>query len=357
MKLVIFGLTISSSWGNGHATLWRGLCRALAQAATGRLLRARRPLLRHQPRPARAPRHRPAPLYELGGGPRRGPPGARGRRRGDGDLLLPGRRRGLRAVLGRPARLTVFYDLDTPVTLERLSAGEKVPYLPAEGLGGFDLVLSYTGGRALDELRERLGARRWPRSTAASIRRRTARPLPSRSSRRISPISAPTPPTARRRSSGSFWSRPGGCRRSGFVIGGAQYPGRLPLGDQRLLRPPPAAGGPPGLLRLLAPDPQRDAGGHGWNGLLPLRPAVRGGRLRHGRALRPLGGARPLLRAGPGDLHRAAARRRCSRSSPSPARRSTGSPAPPASGRSPSTRRSGGRQRDGGDAAGGECPA
>src|SRR5215207_7027795 len=29
MKLVIFGLTISSSFGNGHATLWRGLCRAL----------------------------------------------------------------------------------------------------------------------------------------------------------------------------------------------------------------------------------------------------------------------------------------------------------------------------------------
>src|SRR3954464_3514396 len=31
MKLVIFGLTMSSSWGNGHATLWRGLCRALVQ--------------------------------------------------------------------------------------------------------------------------------------------------------------------------------------------------------------------------------------------------------------------------------------------------------------------------------------
>src|SRR4051812_5711683 len=29
MKLVIFGLTVSSSWGNGHATIWRGLCRAL----------------------------------------------------------------------------------------------------------------------------------------------------------------------------------------------------------------------------------------------------------------------------------------------------------------------------------------
>ncbi|HLU65045.1 MAG TPA: hypothetical protein VKZ63_02140, partial [Kofleriaceae bacterium] len=31
MKLCIFGLTISSSWGNGHATLWRGLVRALAR--------------------------------------------------------------------------------------------------------------------------------------------------------------------------------------------------------------------------------------------------------------------------------------------------------------------------------------
>src|SRR5437868_6183493 len=31
VKLVVFGLSISSSWGNGHATLWRALCRALAQ--------------------------------------------------------------------------------------------------------------------------------------------------------------------------------------------------------------------------------------------------------------------------------------------------------------------------------------
>src|SRR5947209_4778802 len=31
MKLVIFGLTVSSSWGNGHATIWRGLCSALAR--------------------------------------------------------------------------------------------------------------------------------------------------------------------------------------------------------------------------------------------------------------------------------------------------------------------------------------
>jgi len=58
------------------------------------------------------------------------------------------------------AHLSVFYDLDTPVTLARLAAGEEVEYLPPDGLADFDLVLSYTGGRALDELRDLLGARR-----------------------------------------------------------------------------------------------------------------------------------------------------------------------------------------------------
>jgi spore maturation protein CgeB len=62
-------------------------------------------------------------------------------------------------VTGAPG-LRVFYDLDTPVTLERLRRGEVVPYLPPAGLSEFDLVLSYTGGAALDELTSRLGARR-----------------------------------------------------------------------------------------------------------------------------------------------------------------------------------------------------
>ncbi|RZK93620.1 MAG: glycosyltransferase, partial [Methylobacterium sp.] len=32
MKIVIFGLAVSSSWGNGHAALWRGLIQALLEA-------------------------------------------------------------------------------------------------------------------------------------------------------------------------------------------------------------------------------------------------------------------------------------------------------------------------------------
>src|SRR5690606_16272033 len=52
----------------------------------------------------------------------------------------------------RPLR--VFYDLDTPVTLSRLGRGERTGYVGERGLRDFDLVLSFTGGRALAELRE-----------------------------------------------------------------------------------------------------------------------------------------------------------------------------------------------------------
>ena len=161
MKLAIFGLTISSSWGNGHATLWRGLLRALA-AQGHRIVFFERdvPYYAH---------HRD--LREL--------PGTSLRLYADWESVLPEARReaadadaamvtsycpdGARAselVLSTAGPLTVFYDLDTPITLQQLRSGEPVPYLPDAGLGGFDLVLSYTGGRALGELRERLGARR-----------------------------------------------------------------------------------------------------------------------------------------------------------------------------------------------------
>jgi spore maturation protein CgeB len=53
----------------------------------------------------------------------------------------------------------VFYDLDTAVTLDRLDRGEAVPYIGPDGLAAYDLVLSYTGGRSLQQLKERLGAR------------------------------------------------------------------------------------------------------------------------------------------------------------------------------------------------------
>jgi spore maturation protein CgeB len=164
MKLVIFGLTISSSWGNGHATLWRGLCRALAKSGHRIVFFEKDVPYYAINRDLRDSGDLPGTDLRLYASWEEALPAAR-REIADADAAMvtsycPDGVAASELVLSADGPLAVFYDLDTPVTLARLKAGEGVPYLPAAGLGGFDLVLSYTGGRALDELRERLGARR-----------------------------------------------------------------------------------------------------------------------------------------------------------------------------------------------------
>jgi len=164
MKLVIFGLTISSSWGNGHATLWRGLCRALAKSGHRVVFFEHDVPYYALNRDLRDPRELAGTDLRLYPSWDEVLPAAR-REVADADAAMvtsycPDGVAACELVLSTAGPVSVFYDLDTPVTLDRLQAGEQVPYLPAAGLGGFDLVLSYTGGRALDELRDRLGARR-----------------------------------------------------------------------------------------------------------------------------------------------------------------------------------------------------
>jgi spore maturation protein CgeB len=161
VKIIIFGLTISSSWGNGHATLWRGLCKALI--AMGHQI-----VFYERDVPYYANMR---DLHEI--------PGGRLelyahwddiRQRalvdvGDADVAIitsycPDGIAATDIVLARARGLRVFYDLDTPITLARLEAGEPVSYIGQSGLSGFDMVLSYSGGQALDEFRTRLGAGR-----------------------------------------------------------------------------------------------------------------------------------------------------------------------------------------------------
>jgi spore maturation protein CgeB len=159
MKLVIFGLAISSSWGNGHATLWRGLVRALAA-------RGHRVIFFERDQAFYAA-HRD--LADLPGlqlviypdWPSVSARAAAELRDADVAMLTsycPDAEPASQAVL-QAGRLRCYYDLDTPVTLAALQRGQPVAYLPSCGLGPFDLVLSYTGGRALELLRT-LGARR-----------------------------------------------------------------------------------------------------------------------------------------------------------------------------------------------------
>lgn len=160
MKLVVFGLTVSSSWGNGHATLWRGLIRALSRRGCRVVFFERdAPFYAAHRDLNELPDARLA-LYEDW-------PSVADRAAAevaDADVAMVTSYcpdgRAANALVCAEAGLSVFYDMDTPVTLVRHSAGETVDYLPLEGLGGFDLVLSYTGGRALEVLRTRLGARR-----------------------------------------------------------------------------------------------------------------------------------------------------------------------------------------------------
>ncbi|MDQ4136143.1 MAG: glycosyltransferase [Pseudomonadota bacterium] len=161
MKIVVFGLTISSSWGNGHATLWRGLCRALAA-------RGQRVVFYERDVPYYAGSR---DLLEVPGGElvlyvdwpevrRRAMADLR-----DADVAMvtsycPDGIAATDVVLEAERAIRVFYDLDTPVTLSRLSRGETTTYIGPRGLADFDLVLSYTGGAALDRLKADLGARR-----------------------------------------------------------------------------------------------------------------------------------------------------------------------------------------------------
>jgi spore maturation protein CgeB len=159
-KIVVFGLSISSSWGNGHATIWRGLCRALAG-------RGHRVVFFERDVPYYAEHRDKSEFEEI-----------RLRLYADWEQVLPDAQKELSgadaaivtsycpdavaaADLVRSwGGINVFYDLDTPVTLQRFKSGEPVFYIGPRLLQDFDLVLSYTGGRALLELRTCLGAKR-----------------------------------------------------------------------------------------------------------------------------------------------------------------------------------------------------
>jgi spore maturation protein CgeB len=232
MKIVVFGLSISSSWGNGHATLWRGLCRGLAQ-------RGHRVVFFERDVPYYAS-HRD--LVEL--------PGCELKLYGDWDAAARSARAELgdadaaivtsycpdgvaasHLVLASGTPVRVFYDLDTPVTLERLRRGDAVSYLPPEGLGGFDLVLSFTGGPALPELRDRLGAR-YVRPLYGSVDPAVHRPVPASERFRCALSYLGTYAEDRQPALDTLFLGPARREpRRRFVIAGAQYPPEFPWSD------------------------------------------------------------------------------------------------------------------------------
>lgn len=162
MRLVFVGLSITSSWGNGHATTYRGLVRELGARGHDVLF-----LERDVPYYAA---HRDAPR-PVGGrtGLYRDLDDLRSRFNtalAAADLVVVGSYVPEGIAVGRWVTdlragrgPTIFYDIDTPITLEALEAG-ACAYLDRELVPAYDLYLSFTAGPTLRRLEREFGSPR-----------------------------------------------------------------------------------------------------------------------------------------------------------------------------------------------------
>jgi spore maturation protein CgeB len=156
--VVILGLSITSSWGNGHATTYRSLVRGLAA-------RGHRVLFLERDQP-----------WYAGNRDEPHPAGATTALYDSVDELIATHEQAVRdaalVIVGsfvpdgvRVAKWatsvargrTAFYDIDTPVTLAKLAAGEH-EYITPDLIPRFDMYLSFTGGPTLRFIESRYGA-------------------------------------------------------------------------------------------------------------------------------------------------------------------------------------------------------
>jgi spore maturation protein CgeB len=158
LRIVILGLSITSSWGNGHATTYRGLVRELTARGHDILFLERDVPWYAANRDLPKPLHGRTVLYrDLADLQRRF-----GSDVEDADMVIVGSYVPQGAEVGewvtRTARgLTAFYDIDTPVTLAKLARGDE-EYLTAELIREYQLYLSFTGGPTLQRLEQEFGS-------------------------------------------------------------------------------------------------------------------------------------------------------------------------------------------------------
>ena len=225
LEVVIFGLSITSSWGNGHATTYRALVRALVERGHRVLFLERDAPWYAAHRDLPAPPHGRTVLYrdlaELRS--------RFGREVERADLVIVGSyvREGAAVgawVTARASGRTAFYDLDTPVTMARLAARDH-DYLSPDLIPRYDMYLSFTGGPMLRRIERQYGA---------------ARALPlycSADPALHGPVRWHRPPSrdgdARARASGPSWARR--CWDLGYM--GTYSPDRQPVLERLLIEP------------------------------------------------------------------------------------------------------------------------
>lgn len=153
-RIVFLGLTITSSWGNGHATTYRALVKALAERGHEILFLERDKPWYRDHRDLKASPYAQIVLYEDLSDLKRHFASAMA----EADAVIVGSFVPDGIEVGTWATATArgpvaFYDIDTPVTLAKLERG-ACDYLSRDLLPHYDLYLSFTGGPVLDVLRQ-----------------------------------------------------------------------------------------------------------------------------------------------------------------------------------------------------------
>lgn len=157
LSIVVIGLSVTSSWGNGHATTYRALIDALARRGHRVTFLERDVPWYREHRDLAKPSAWTFELYQsLKDIPRRF-----GKLLQGADLVIIGSYvpDGIAIsewVTTHARGLTAFYDIDTPVTLAKLEEG--LDYLSAAMIPRFDLYLSFTGGPVPGTIEQRYGS-------------------------------------------------------------------------------------------------------------------------------------------------------------------------------------------------------
>ncbi|QAY76769.1 glycosyltransferase [Sphingosinicella sp. BN140058] len=153
MRLVVLGLSLSSSWGNGHATTFRALLKAFAARGHDILFLERDVPWYASNRDVTDPEYCALRYYaDLA---------ALETWRdviAEADAVIVGSYVPDGVAVGRFVQahargVTAFYDIDTPVTLAKLARGD-FEYLSPEIIPGYDVYLSFTGGPTLRHIEQ-----------------------------------------------------------------------------------------------------------------------------------------------------------------------------------------------------------
>ncbi len=159
MKIVVFGLSITSAWGNGHATTFRALFEALHRRGHDITFYEKNVEWYASNRDLPEPPYCRLRLYE-----KWTDIAAESRRElGDADVgvvgsYFPDGIHAIEELLESRAAVKAFYDIDTPITIAGLRQNGKTEYLDASQVSAFDIYFSFTGGPMLREIESRFGA-------------------------------------------------------------------------------------------------------------------------------------------------------------------------------------------------------